>query len=440
MKYIAIYLLCINILACFLYWLDKYKAVRNQWRIRESVLFLVALLGGSVGALIAMYVFRHKTRHLSFVIGIPVILLLQIVLGFFLYRYYDEHLPYQMSPVKLVEHELSTLQNTSADNLEQFIGYENLFPSDDADMPLSEDWESVFISFFEPFSYEILHKDISGSHASITVSLRTLDGEALAKAYSKEVLIKQIQNTASPANVSFSLADCYLLLNNVLQQQQFPAITTEYTINLTRSLPKRTWSIDDPGALQSAVTGNFALHVADPDLFRPAEIVSIYFDTLKGFDSEQLNRFLALDELITGQGDATQTFTSAIADQIITYLDYTILSETIAEDGHDATVSIELTNLDCHAIMEQYQEQVRAYTATSQALQDGYEVRVQKSYELLVKALSENTASAIIPVSISLHNDGSSWQMELTPELSQALLGNFTSAYQEASTELENQN
>lgn len=440
MKAIAIYLLCINIIACFLYWLDKYKAVRHKWRIRESILFLVALLGGSVGCLIGMYVFRHKTRHLSFVIGIPVILILEIGLGYVLYRYYDENLPYQMDPVKLVDHELSTLQNTSADNLEQFIGYEDLFPSDDSDMPLSEDWESVFISFFEPFSYEIINKEVSGAHASITVSLQTLDGETLAKAYSTEVLIKQIQNTASPANVSFSLADCYLLLNTVLQQQQFPAITTEYTIDLTRSPVKKTWSIDDPGALQSAVTGNFALHVADPELMQPSEIVTIYFDTLKGFDSEQLNRFLALDELITGREDSARTFISAIAAQIMTYLDYKIVSETISEDRRDAVVEIELTNLDCHAIMEQYQAQVRAYTATSQALQDGYEVRVQKSYELLVKSLSENTASTVIPVSISLHNDGSSWQMELTPELSQALLGNFTAAYQQASDELENQN
>ena len=180
--------------------------------------------------------------------------------------------------------------------------------------------------------------------------------------------------------------------------------------------------------------------MADPDLFRPAEIVSIYFDTLKGFDSEQLNRFLALDDLITEQTDTKQTFVSTIANQIITYLDYTIMSETITEDGKDAVVEIALTNLDCHAIMEQYQEQVRAYTATSQALQDGYEVRVQKSYELLVTALSENTVSTVIPVSISLHNDGTTWQMELTPELSQALLGNFTAAYQEASTKLEYQN
>ena len=58
---------------------DKFKAKKNLWRIPEKVLFATALLGGSLGIIGGMYAVRHKTKHLSFTIGVPVVLALQIV-------------------------------------------------------------------------------------------------------------------------------------------------------------------------------------------------------------------------------------------------------------------------------------------------------------------------------------------------------------------------
>ena len=60
--------------------IDKWKARNNAWRIPEATLFLLAIIGGSIGAKLGMHVWHHKTKHLSFIIGIPVILLLQVVL------------------------------------------------------------------------------------------------------------------------------------------------------------------------------------------------------------------------------------------------------------------------------------------------------------------------------------------------------------------------
>ncbi|OUP22591.1 hypothetical protein B5F29_00925 [Lachnoclostridium sp. An196] len=64
--------------------LDKRKARKNLWRIPEKTLFLSAILGGSAGAIAGMYVFHHKTRHWYFVIGMPLILVIQIGLGIWL--------------------------------------------------------------------------------------------------------------------------------------------------------------------------------------------------------------------------------------------------------------------------------------------------------------------------------------------------------------------
>ena len=79
MEYLICYLLIINAAAFLLMLVDKYRAKKNLWRIPEKTLFASALLGGSLGALAGMYSVRHKTKHLSFTIGMPVILAVQLM-------------------------------------------------------------------------------------------------------------------------------------------------------------------------------------------------------------------------------------------------------------------------------------------------------------------------------------------------------------------------
>lgn len=80
MKLLLFYLLIINALSFLLMLVDKWKAKKNRWRVRESTLLIVAALGGSIGSLAGMYLFRHKTQHLKFTVGIPLILAAQCFL------------------------------------------------------------------------------------------------------------------------------------------------------------------------------------------------------------------------------------------------------------------------------------------------------------------------------------------------------------------------
>ncbi len=80
-----LYLIVINMVAFALMGTDKRRARRNEWRIKERTLFLSALLGGSVGAIAGMQVFRHKTKHWYFVLGMPLILVLQVALAVFIW-------------------------------------------------------------------------------------------------------------------------------------------------------------------------------------------------------------------------------------------------------------------------------------------------------------------------------------------------------------------
>ena len=83
--YLLWYLAAVNLVTFTVYGVDKAKARRGAWRVSEKTLFLLPLLGGSMGALLGMLVFRHKTKHWYFVWGIPLILLAQIALAVWIY-------------------------------------------------------------------------------------------------------------------------------------------------------------------------------------------------------------------------------------------------------------------------------------------------------------------------------------------------------------------
>ena len=78
-KLFANYIILINLIGIILMFLDKRKAVKNRWRISENTLMFTALVGGSLGILIGMYTSRHKTKHKKFIIGVPVLLIANIL-------------------------------------------------------------------------------------------------------------------------------------------------------------------------------------------------------------------------------------------------------------------------------------------------------------------------------------------------------------------------
>lgn len=86
LSYIVIlYILILNIAGIAVMGIDKHKAKVHAWRIPEKMLFLVSLLGGSIGTWAGMYLFHHKTRHWYFVVGMPLIFFLQLALVLYFY-------------------------------------------------------------------------------------------------------------------------------------------------------------------------------------------------------------------------------------------------------------------------------------------------------------------------------------------------------------------
>ena len=83
-----IHLAVINVVTFFMYGIDKWKAKKSKWRIRETALLGLAVLGGSIGAWLGMKVWHHKTLHKKFKYGVPAIIIVQLALiGYILYRF-----------------------------------------------------------------------------------------------------------------------------------------------------------------------------------------------------------------------------------------------------------------------------------------------------------------------------------------------------------------
>lgn len=86
LKYFLFYIIAINIYGFIVVLVDKKRAINKKWRVPEAKLFIIASLLGSIGILSGMYTFHHKTKHYKFTIGIPTILILQIVILIYFYQ------------------------------------------------------------------------------------------------------------------------------------------------------------------------------------------------------------------------------------------------------------------------------------------------------------------------------------------------------------------
>ena len=86
MKYLLIYLIAISIIAIIITIYDKLCAIGRRWRVKENTLMLISALGGSLAMYITMLIIRHKTRHIKFMLGIPLIIIIQLIIFYYIWR------------------------------------------------------------------------------------------------------------------------------------------------------------------------------------------------------------------------------------------------------------------------------------------------------------------------------------------------------------------
>lgn len=333
---------------------------------------------------------------------------------------------------KVVTAELDQLKNMDSETVSSYLSYETLFPESEETGKISDEIKEIFPLFFEDFSYSIKDISIDKNEAAVDVRIKVIDAATLAKDYMKAAMQKRIASSANPSAVEYSLEDYYLLLRDLLLENKYDMVKEDCQLSLEKE--QGEWKVKHTKTSDNQLTGNFVSHLSNSNLFTPEEIIEIHFDTIKGFDLEQLNRYLQLDTLFDMDDTDQRTMTQAVAAQIHEHFDYKILdSET---DGQTVTVSLEITSWDSKSVLTNYETALASYLTTSQALEDGTSGRLAVANQLLLENIEANTASATTPITLELTNDGSSWKLQMTDEVAQAILGNIGTALSEISTEV----
>lgn len=331
-----------------------------------------------------------------------------------------------------IRNELDVLKTADPSNIAQHLSNSSLFEDMAADKLPSEVID-VFSLFFRDFDYDIknVQVDEGSQKASAILRLETIDAKKLAKDYTSQSIIKQLQNLANPSQVEYSLEDYYLTLHDLLTVNDYKTVKNEYSVTLTRT--GETWKLEQDSDLENALVGGFVTYAADPELFTPEEIVALHFDTIKGFDTEQMNQFLSLDELFSADDEYKRTIAKALAAQILQYLDYSITASE--NDGINAKVTMDITSCDSRGIIKEYQTSVADYTNTAQALADGISVRLTKANQILLDSINHNTSASTTSITLVLVNDGTNWKLQMDDAVAEAILGNIDEAVADISTD-----
>lgn len=329
-----------------------------------------------------------------------------------------------VSPKDVVSAELDYLVDSQTQSARQRLALSEIVPSNEKNEQTDEEISQTFDLFFENFAYKITNSKIADDKASVDVDLTTIDATALAKDFISQSIVKQIQGTTTPINVTFSLGDYYHSLCLLLSSKGYPTTESKCTITLTKS--EDTWQIDPGQDLDNKLTGGFVTAVSNPNLFTPEEIANIYLGTIKAFDKEQMSQFLLLDNLFPADDVYKRRISQALAEQILKHFNYNIVDSKI--NGNEASVDADITTYDANSIIGNLSAQMASYTSTAQALEDGATGRASKANEILLDCIDKNTATAVTKVSLQLTNDGVSWQLKIDETLSQAILGNVHEA------------
>lgn len=327
---------------------------------------------------------------------------------------------------KAVQVELNQLKSSEARDIANCISTQNLLPASMESDSLSQDIADVFTLFYNDFSFRVKDITVDEDHATARTQIKNLDANTLASDFIASSLQHHIAYGAGLEKHEFSANDSYLLLKDLLQTNKYPTETILVDINLKKT--GDTWQVIHTPELDNLLTGNFLSHATDPNLLSPSRIVEIHFDAIKGFNSDQLKKYLCLDKLLDEEEENTYSMeiADAFSQQICRFFDYKITDETI--NGQEATVQVSVTSADIHSIVDAYQKKLNPWLKTSEALAAGADGRYTKIQEMMLSCIRANETSTTNDISISLLNDGVNWKIQMEPEISHAVLGDIQHA------------
>ena len=332
------------------------------------------------------------------------------------------------SAEKAIKKDLDLLKNLDSETTMKYISYQELFPD-------SDDIKEVFSLFFQNFDYKILDvsTDQNQETASAQLRLTTLDAQALARDFVSQSLQDEILKAASgdknTEENENSLEQRYLRLHKLLKNNSYKTVDRNASIQLINhgSSSNPNWEITHSYSLENDLVGGLITYLSDPDLVPPDETLGVYLKTLQEMDVQQMSNYLGLDSILNTSDPAKNAIASALMEQFHSCFNYKITDTSVS--GYLAEVQADLTTFDSDSILSQYEEELNTYLASADAVIDGSQKRYNKSHELLLDSIKNNTTTTTANATFHLTNDGVSWKLEdAGTELGNAIFGTLTAS------------
>ena len=339
------------------------------------------------------------------------------------------------SAEKAIKKDLDLLKNLDSETTMKYISYQELFPDSDDNTELSDDIKEVFSLIFQNFDYKILDvsTDQNQETASAQLRLTTLDAQALARDFVSQSLQDEILKAASgdknTEENENSLEQRYLRLHKLLKNNSYKTVDRNASIQLINhgSPSNPNWEITHSYSLENDLVGGLITYLSDPDLVPPDETLGVYLKTLQEMDVQQMSNYLGLDSILNTSDPAKNAIASALMEQFHSCFNYKITDTSVS--GYLAEVQADLTTFDSDSILSQYEEELNTYLASADAVIDGSQKRYNKSHELLLDSIKNNTTTTTANATFHLTNDGVSWKLEdAGTELGNAIFGTLTAS------------
>ena len=318
----------------------------------------------------------------------------------------------------VITNELNLLKNLDSDTTQKYVSYKELFPDTTQEIELSKEVKEVFSLFFRDFDYKIRNVDVDNDtkEASVSLQLSTLDARTLAKDYAQASLETAIlkaaaSDTSATEETTDSLEERYLIIDSLLKKNKYETVTRDCTMTLQNTGSDHDeWEIQRSHSLENDLVGGLISYLSDNNLLSPEETLTIYLNTLKSMNTEQMGNYLGIESLLNTSDSDKNSIASALVEQVHQNFDFKITN--CEEQGYTATVSTTITTFDSASILNMFSQEQDAYLSSADAVIDGSEKRYQKSLEMLLNDIKNNTANITSTADFHLTNDGVSWKLD----------------------------
>ncbi|MDO4345388.1 MAG: hypothetical protein Q4C50_11350 [Eubacteriales bacterium] len=328
------------------------------------------------------------------------------------------------APEKAVRQELELIRKLDESTIKNFVSYEDIRLSNSAPLEVGDEATEAIKLFFKNFQYRIRSSKVSEDEttAVVEVTVTNLDAEKLAKDLCRSMISYSINQEG--AGNQDTLASSFALMKECLENNTYPQKSTSATVHLTNE--NGTWVIQESAQLEDELAGGLVSYLRDPYLLTPDEVLSYTLEPFAGFTAQEWLTYLNLSDIFNTGSSLSGEIDLAVAENIANFFDYEV--GKVTQDGDSALAEVTISSFDLPGVLSQCSEALLAYAKTTESIRATDAQLSQKTAELLLEALQNNDSSVSQTITVSLANNGYTWEVLLNDVFADALLGGIDTA------------